>query len=354
MGSFRFKNVYIESFAVSLPQREVSSRTIEERLAGLYEKLELPFGALERICGVRSRRLWPEKVPPSEIGTLVCEDALAQGNLSPDKIGILVNCSVARDHFEPATAAYIHRNLGLASNVMAFDITNACTGFSNGISIVGNLIESGMIEAGVVVSPENPTTLLEAAFRNVESRADKLTRDELVELLPTFTLGGGAVAFVLCNERLASKGHRVAGGSALTASEYNHLCRGNTDVTVLGGSAIEPIMYTESRALISAGAKTGAIAWSETAELLGWTSDELRAIFPHQIGKQLNNAFYKSMGLDHSKEYAIYPQLGNMVSAALPAAIVLGKQELGLETGDRSLCTGFGSGLNAVFWGIEW
>jgi hypothetical protein len=49
--------------------------------------------------------------------------------------------------------------------------------------------------------------------------------------------------------------------------------------------------------------------------------DPHSVIFCHQVGRQVNEAFYREMGLDFDKDFAIYKRYCNMVSAALPAAL---------------------------------
>jgi 3-oxoacyl-[acyl-carrier-protein] synthase III len=68
----------------------------------------------------------------------------------------------------------------------------------------------------------------------------------------------------------------------------------------------------------------------------------------------VNEAFYATMGLDHTKEFTIYQTRGNLVSAALPTAFVAGMEPRGIKKGDKIMLTGFGSGLNSLFLGIEW
>lgn len=90
------------------------------------------------------------------------------------------------------------------------------------------------------------------------------------------------------------------------------------------------------------------------SEVLGWSRDDVNHVFCHQVGRQVNEAFYRELGLDFSKEFSIYQEYGNMISAALPAAFVMGAEKKGIQRGDKVVCTGFGSGLNSLFWGVEW
>ena len=133
MSLFRFGHVVIESYATNIPDISLSSSEIEDRLAPLYDRLKIPLGTLERLSGIASRYIWGKEVLPSQPATAAAKLALEQSGLAIDSIGALLNCSVTRDYFEPATATIVHGNLGLKETTFALDITNACIGFSNGI-----------------------------------------------------------------------------------------------------------------------------------------------------------------------------------------------------------------------------
>ena len=55
----KFTNTVIESIAVALPEEILTTTQIEQRLAPLYERLNLPEGRLELMTGIRERRVWP-------------------------------------------------------------------------------------------------------------------------------------------------------------------------------------------------------------------------------------------------------------------------------------------------------
>ena len=160
MLAFKFEHVCIESYALELAPHELSSADIEDRLAPLYEKLQIPFGTLERLSGIRSRHFYDRSVPPSQIATSVASKALGRIGFGREHVKAVFNCSVTRDFFEPATAVLVHYNLGFPEDTMAMDITNACIGFSNGMLVLASLIEVGVMKAGLIVSGETMACLL--------------------------------------------------------------------------------------------------------------------------------------------------------------------------------------------------
>jgi len=353
MVAFRFKNVCLESCAITVPPQVLTSTEIEDKLAEVYKELGIPFGTLERLTGIAARNFWDLSERPSSLGTEVVRKAVDQAGFELRDMRALFSCSVTRDYFEPATGCIIHRNLEMPEDSIALDVSNACLGFMDGIFFLANLIETGHVQAGVVVSAEHTRVIVENTFKSVlEGKA--LSRDQLLRMLPTFTIGSGAVAYVLCHESISKHKHRIIGGATRSATQHCDLCVGNVDYHLVDGPPLGPVMETESSKLIAAAAVLGKQTWSDASEVLGWTKQDVDHVFCHQVGRQVNEAFYATLGLDHSKEFIIYPTRGNLVSAALPTAFAVGVKERNISKGDKIVMTGFGSGLNSLFLGIEW
>lgn len=355
--SFRFDDVVIAGIGTDLPDRVVTTREIEEKLSPVLERFNVPIGTFEKLSGIKERRLYDPSVMPSHAGLRAARRALDQIKFDRSEIKALFNCSVTRDYFEPATAVVLHSQLDLNENALVMDITNACLGFINGIAVMGNLIQSGIIKAGLLVSGEVITKAFDHCINYILKRRDSIKRAELLELLPTLTLGCGSVAYVLAHRSLAKTSPAIVGGVAKSASKCHDLCSGNGDYYI---AQIEdenyepPVMRTNSSKLISSAAKLGRRTWKAASKMLNWTKDDVDHIFCHQVGKQVNESFYKTIDLDYHKEFKIYPRLGNLASAALPMALAIGTQEKGMKRGNKVLLMGFGSGLNALFAGIEW
>lgn len=353
MVAFRFKSVCLESCAITIPPQVLTSAEIEDRLAEVYKDLGLPFGTLERLTGIAARNFWDLSERPSTLGTEVVKKAVEEAGFGMQDMRALLSCAVTRDYFEPATGCIIHRNLGMPEDSIALDVSNACLGFMDGIFFLGNLIESGHVKAGVVVSAEHTRVIVENTFKSV-LEGKTLSREQLLRMLPTFTIGSGAVAYVLCHESISKHKHRILGGATRSATQHCDLCVGNVDYHLVDGPSLGPVMETDSSKLIAAAAVLGRQTWSDASEVLGWAKQDVDHVFCHQVGRQVNETFYNTLGLDYTKEFVIYPTRGNLVSAALPTAFAVGIGERKLQKNDKIVLTGFGSGLNSLFLGIEW
>ena len=216
----RFEKVYIEGLAYHLPDNIVTSAEIEKRLAPLYDRLKLPRGRLELMSGIQERRFWEKGVFPSEVATVAGEKAIARSGVDPDQIGCLISASVCRDFMEPSTASVIHNNLKLSGEAFVFDVSNACLGVLNGMSIIASMIEQNQILAGLVVAGENGGPLVNNTIETMLARKD-ITRSEIKSSFASLTIGSSAVGVVLAHEKIAKQGHRLVGGISMAETQFN-------------------------------------------------------------------------------------------------------------------------------------
>ena len=191
----KFENVCIESLAVALPEEVWSSVQIEERLRPLYERLKLPAGRLELMTGIRERRMWSAGTRPSDASAAAGRAVLAKSAVGAEKIELFIHAAVSRDMLEPATASFAHRKIGLPAAAQIFDVSNACLGFLNALTIAGGLIESGQIRCALVVSGENGRPLVEQTLKTLLEQP--LSRNAIKPYFANLTIGSGAVAAVV-------------------------------------------------------------------------------------------------------------------------------------------------------------
>jgi 3-oxoacyl-[acyl-carrier-protein] synthase III len=337
----RFDNVSILSVAhIDAPHR-IPSEDLEARLAPVLERLGMRPDLLRDLSGIVARRFWDEGVMPSDMATKAAEIALESVGLERSKLGVLINTSVCRDYVEPSTACIVHGNLELPSTCMNFDLGNACLAFVNGMDMVGNMIERGQIDYGIVVDAESSRFVTEKTL-------DLLTRPDIDELtfrgsFATLTLGSGAAAMVLCRSDLAPDGHRFLGGVNRAATQHCRLCYGQVDH-----------MVTDTRQLLVAGLELAAQTWQQAAAEHGWTPDGLDWYVLHQVSKPHTEKVAGMLGLPLDRIYRLYPEFGNIGPAGVPIVLSKLQEENLLQAGQRVALMGIGSGLNCTMAEIRW
>lgn len=340
----RFERVALAAVEYVLPQERVRSDELERRLAPLYERLRLREGRLELMTGIAERRFFPPATRSSTVAAQAGRAALERSGLGA-RIGLLVHASVCRDFLEPATASVVHHTLGLGPRCAAFDLSNACLGFANSMLLVAQQIESGALEAGLVVSGECGRALVEETLRALLANPDA-DKQTLKSAFASLTIGSGAAAAVLARADLAPGAPRLVRGLARAATQHHVLCHGDH-----AGNGM--LMETDSEALMHAGAALARDTFEEFLEDAGWTRASIQRVVTHQVGVAHRKLVLGHMGLDLAIDFPTVETLGNIGSVSLPLSFARARETGFIESGQRVALCGIGSGLHCLVLGVE-
>ena len=334
----RFANTTLLSISRVDAPRVVTSDELDARLADTYQRVGLRPGLLERLAGIRERRWWPDGFTFVDGAATAAAKAISESGVDPADIGIMVNTSVSRRYLEPATAVAVHDAVGLPSSCQNFDVTNACLGFVNGMEIAAAMIDAGLVEYALVVDGEDAREVQEATLRRLSS-PDVTAKDVLAQFA-TLTLGSGAAAMVLGRADRHPEGHRVVAAVSRAGTEHHELCVGDND-----------LMRTDLKGLLDAGLQLSADLWAEAAEEFDWHLGMDRYIV-HQVSQVHTDAMCARLDVDPHRVPRTFPDRGNIGPVSVPFTLA---GEVGtLDSGDRVLLMGIGSGLNASCLEILW
>ena len=347
-----YKNVYIESFGYELPEDVITSLSLEESLAPVYNKLNLTFGRLEMMTGIRERRFWEDGTPPSKASTIAAEKAIANAEIDKAGIECLLHTSLSRDFLEPATAFLVHDSLGLPPTATIFDISNACLGFVNGMVTLANMIELGQVKAGIVVASESSRLITNTTIDEI-LQDPNMTKAKLKPAFASLTLGSGAVAVVLTHSSVSKSGHTVLGGMMRTASQHNNLCRIENDTYFFDPNS-RPKMRTDFQGVLRNGLVLAEETWKALKKELRWHNSDVDKVFCHQVSVVHQDLLFDTLMLDESKGFSSVEYLGNVGSVSLPITLAIVIDEGHLNAGDKVAMLGIGSGLASIMLGLEW
>ena len=345
-----FENVCIESLGFTIPQSIVTSSEIESRLAPVYERLKLPEGRLELMTGIGERRFWPSGTLISDISVSSCESALLAAEYDAGQVGLLIHGSVCRDHLEPATACRVHHLLGLPSECMIYDVSNACLGIMNGMLQAANMIELGQIQSALVVGSENGQGLVDATIKALNSD-HSLTRKSIKQSIASLTIGSASCAVLLTSRTHSKNGSRLTYATATANTRYNDLCRSLSDQA---GGSMQPLMDTDSETLMIQGIETGRSTFETFLKQSGWTRDEIDHTVCHQVGSTHRKLMLESISMSPERDFTTFQTLGNTGSAALPISLAQAVLDNRISANDRLAMLGIGSGINCLVLGAEW
>ncbi len=342
----KFKNVIISSFAYHLPEQIMTSEEIEERLATLYQRLKLPAGRIELMTGIKERRFWPPGTMPSDLSTQAARNLFEKNIVKPEQIDLLIHASVCRDFLEPSTSSIVHHNLGLRSDMMFFDLSNACLGVMSSIVVAANMIDNGLTKHALVVSGENGGPLL---FQTIEHllKDEDITRKSIKKYIANLTIGSAAVAYTVSHKDYVNEGHLLLGGVSLVDSSANVLCRG-------GGDTHSLMMETDSEELMKSGIALAEKTWEETKRELEWANDDVDCFVGHQVGVAHETLLKQILKLENCPTFTTYQYLGNTGASALPVTLNIYDEQKKIPKGSHVGLLGIGSGLNSIMLGVKW
>jgi len=336
-ATYRYTDTAVLSVAAVDAPIVVTSQEIDNQLTGTYERVGLRPGMLEGLAGISERRWWPEDVSFADAASMAGAKALAEAGIDPLDVGLMIDTSVCRDHLEPSAAVDVHRQLGLSTSCLNFDLSNACLGFVNGMQLAALMIDSGQIDYALVVDGEGARRLQEVTIGRLQS--PEATKEDVIDSFASLTLGSGGAAMVLGRASAHAAGHRFVGGVSRAATQYNTLCVGDLDR-----------MTTDSRALLEAGVELAVDTWKDAAEHFDWSN--LDAYVIHQVSKVHTAAITGALAIDPERTPVIFPTRGNVGPASIP--FTLAQYSAGFVAGERIACLGIGSGLNSAAIEIEW
>ena len=334
---YRFDNAAILSVvAVDAPE-VVTSEDFDERLAPTLDRLGVRAGMLQQLAGIQERRWWPEDVSFTDAAAQAGARALAEAEVAPEQIGLLIDTSVCRARLEPSAAVSVHHELGLPTSCLNFDLSNACLGFVNGMQLAGMMIDSGQIDYALIVDGEGSRTVQERTLARLQS--ESTTVADLFSDFATLTLGSGAAGMVMGRADRHPEGHVFVGGVGRAATEHNGLCQGDLER-----------MVTDSKGLLLAGLDVAEAAWKDAEADFDWADAEHYVM--HQVSTVHCDAMIQRLGLDAARVPLTFPTRGNIGPAAIPITLAMHQDQI--ARGDRVVLLGMGSGINAAAAEIRW
>lgn len=335
-----------------LPESVLSSTELEERLAPAYEKLRLPFGRLELMTGITERRYWPVGTRPSDLSTQAALNLKKRTKESFDDVDLLIHASVCRDFLEPSTASVVHANLGLGPQAMIFDLSNACLGVLNAMTMAAQMIERGQIRKALIVSGENGGPLIEETIKTLNEKVLEglITRKSIKKYIANLTIGSAATALLLGSSDDYPDAPKIKHAVVKTDSSANILCQGD-------GSPHSLMMETDSEALMMKGVALASDTWSEFKKVSQLSEKDLSWALTHQVGKAHEELTLKTLQCSEVPTFRTYPTYGNTGSSALPLTLSLLAKSTPkslLSQHKNMALMGIGSGLTSIIMGLDW
>ncbi len=328
------------STGIHLPEKRVSSREVLEEVDSL-NRFGVSYDWLDKAMGIHERRVAAAGVLPSDMAAHAALEAMDSAGLAPADIDVIIYAGVIRDYLEPATAHIVQHKIG-ARNAVAFDVTNACHGFMNGIHLMDALIATGQARRGLVVTGEQGFRYTEKAMRALRETDDRAAFTRLVGGL---TLGDAGAAMLMGPKLGPDSG--FMGFMLQSRGEHAGLC-------VCGHEGEGAVLETDMASIVANGIAMLGDMYDEFMAKLKWSPVEIDKFVHHQVGLKV---------FAHHARYAkISPEimpntvttLGNLITASIPVNLHNLRINNEIEPGQKVFIAGAGSGLSVSQAGLIW
>jgi 3-oxoacyl-[acyl-carrier-protein] synthase-3 len=294
----------------------------------IERELGLSEGFIEKSVGVAARRVARPGMTVVQMAVEACRALFRRHPVDIGAVDYVIYCGVSREYLEPATAAFIAKELGML-RAGAFDVSSACLGFVDAWLQADALIQLGRAKQVLIVAAERTSSIWRKALQRIRAG------DDPTKLLACFTLGDGAAAMLLTAPRAG--GSRLTGlsGIRVNFSEHSHLC-------TLAGSEVP--METNSRDLFNAALDNSPPVVAELLESTGWRPDEVDLVIPHQASRRAIEQGARQMGFAMNRLHITLDRFANLAAVAVPFTLAEALEVRG-SLPRKILLAGYGSGL---------
>jgi 3-oxoacyl-[acyl-carrier-protein] synthase III len=283
--------------------------------------------------GIRERRIAAPEEALTDLALPAVRTALAQAEVEPEDIDLLVCATVTPDMMFPTASALLADTIG-APRAAAYDLLAGCTGFVYAIAQAYAMMAAGLSERALVVGGDVLSRIL-----------DWTDRSTLV------LFGDGAGAVVL--ERVDSGGFLgfelgADGGGGIHLSLPGSGSRRAEDA--IGNGYVQmngrEVFKFATRVLVSSA--------QAILDQCGKTVEDVDVYIPHQANMRIMNHARERLGIAREKMVVNVDRYGNTSSGSIPLGLADAQAEGRLTNGSLVLMTGMGAGLT---WGsalLEW
>ena len=115
--------------------------------------------------GIKERRIAAANESAATLGYEAAKQALLSSQLKAQDIDVIVVATTSAEHAFPSAACEIQRMLDV-TNIPAFDIGAACSGFIFALSVADNFIKTGQYKRALVIGTDVLARLCNPNDRN--------------------------------------------------------------------------------------------------------------------------------------------------------------------------------------------
>ena len=333
MATIRYNNVGIRALSACVPQNVVHNKDLG------YLISETEIQKTINSIGVYERRIADADVCASDLAYKAAVKLLADNDIDPASIDVLLFMSQTADYRIPATAPLLQDRLGLPIDTMALDLSLGCSGYVFALSAAYAYASLSDVRRVLLLDGET--------FSKIVNRNDKVDWP-LYGDAATATLvekgDFGESAFILRSDGSGREAVIIRDGmrNPVTAESLVETKNENGDIH----NGLE--VYMDGMDVFNFAMKLVPKTIKEMSEVTGTALEDIDWLVFHQANRFMTDFFVKKLKFDPTHVPYCIDRYGNTSSTSVPLTIVSelrGK----LTDGDKVIMAGFGAGLS---WGV--
>lgn len=281
--------------------------------------------------GIKERRIASRYESTSDMGAMAARVAIERSGIDKNDIDLIICATVTPDYFNmPSTACIISDKIGI-SNVQAFDISAACSGFVYSLTIAKAFIESGMKKNVLVIGAEKFSSIVDYTDRSTcilfgdgaGAAVISATTDKKQAFVDIHASADGSYADFLVTP---------APGSVHPANQKMLDDKLNF-VQMKGNETFKLAVKTLTKDVI------------DILEKNNIKSEDIKHFIPHQANYRIIKAVGDALGMRDDQVVLTVQKYGNTSAASIPMAINDIYESGRLQDGELMLLDTFGGGL---------
>jgi|SRR5690554_1824445 len=291
--------------------------------AELEQRVDTTDSWIRERTGIQTRHIADATESVVTMGTEAAKQALAAAGLEAADLDLIVMATTSADRAFPSAACEVQHALGV-TDIPAFDVAAACSGFIFALSVAEKYIISGAANHVLVIGSDTLSRLCRPDDRNT---------------IVLFGDGAGAAVLSAADSPGILSTHIYSAGEFASLLGADHP---NRDDEALQQEAW---LYMRGREVFKVAVEKLASLVEDTLNFHGMTAQELDWLIPHQANFRIIQATAKKLGLPLEQVVMTLAETGNTSAASVPIALDWAIRDGRIQRGQTLLLEAFGGGF---------
>lgn len=286
---------------------------------------------IEKRTGIKERRIASEEEATSDLGVKAAQKAIERAGIAKEEIDLIICATLSPDYFcMPSTACVIAGKLGI-NDVMAFDISAACSGFVYMLSMAKAFIESGTKKNILLIGAEKISSVVDYTDRSTcilfgdgaGAAIIGVTEDKNEAILDIHASADGRYGDLLITPGCGSK---FPCSQETLDNKLNY-------IKMQGNDVYKVAVKTLTNDVI------------DILEKNSISASQIDHFIPHQANFRIIEAVRAKLNFPIEKTVLTVAKYGNTSAASIPMAMNDAYEEGRIKKGDLMLLDTFGGGF---------